>query len=111
MPEDREPKFLFLFVGLLALLIGVPLVDTMLGRSAVLVPTGYSVLLLSGVWTLVRSRTWFRFGLVLVAASIAVTTFSYLRPASAPTMLALVIAFWIASSMLFADEPTRSTCL
>jgi hypothetical protein len=93
VPDDREPTFLFLFVGLLALLIGIPLADTLLGRSAVLVPTGYSVLLLSGVWTLARSPLGFRLGLALVAASIAVTALSYLHPASALPLLALAIAF------------------
>ena len=91
---SREPNFLFLFCGLVALIIGVPLLQALLGRSFPAVPpVGHSVLLLAGVWTLATSPASFWLGVVLVAASIAITARALAHPSPLLSLASLGIAW------------------
>ena len=95
MIAKREPNFLYLFVGMLLLLLGGPIAETVLGHSAaVFGQSALSALLLAGIWTLAPSHAAFRAGTLLVAASVASTALAYVRPS---TPLALV-SFGIAGA-------------
>ena len=90
----REPNFLFLFAGMLVLLVTGPVVDAILGRPAVIfgqfMLTG---LLLGGVLTLASSRTAFRVGIVLVVASVGSTALAYVRPSPQLSLVSFGIAW------------------
>jgi hypothetical protein len=90
----REPDFHFLFVGMIALLVGVPVVEVVLGRPGVVVgQLGLSTLLLAGVWTLAGSRRAFRLGLVLLLASVGTTALAYWRPSPSLSFASVAIAW------------------
>lgn len=89
----REANFLFLFVGLLALLVGVPLAEQVTGRGVVLAHLGFCLLVLVGVWTLASSGVWFRLGIGLVAAVMMTLAWMVLR-ASTASMAAWLGASW-----------------
>jgi hypothetical protein len=90
----REPNFLFLFSGMIVLLVTGPVVDTLFGRSAVIFAQfALTALLLGGIVTLAQSRAGFRMGVVLVAASVASTALAYVRPSLQLTLLSFAIAW------------------
>jgi hypothetical protein len=89
----HEPNFLYLFAGMLLLLLGGPVVETMRGHSAVVFgQSALSALLLAGIWTLAPSRAAFRCGIVLVAASVGSTALAYVRPSTPLTLASFTIA-------------------
>lgn len=90
----REPNFRFLFVGMLALLVGVPMIEVALGHPTVVVgQAGFAALLLGGIWTLAGSRVAFRFGIVLAVAWLGVAALAYRHPASHFPLASLAIAW------------------
>jgi hypothetical protein len=91
----REPNFGFLFVGMIALVVGVPALETALGHDAVIAkPLGVSALLLGGVWTLADARLGFRLGIALLVASVGTTVLAYLNPSPALSLASIAIA-WV----------------
>ena len=92
--RGREPNFLFLFGGMILLLVTGPVVDMLLGRSAVIFGQfALSALLLAGILTLAQSRAAFRVGVVLVVASIATTALAYVRPSPQLTLVSFGVAW------------------
>jgi hypothetical protein len=90
----REPNFLFLFVGMLVLLVAGPVLDAILGRSAVIFGQfALSALLLAGILTLAQSRAAFRIGVVLVVASVASTTLASVRPSTQVVLVSFGVAW------------------
>jgi voltage-gated potassium channel len=101
--REREPNFLYLFVGMLVLLVGGPIVETILGHPAVILgQSALSALLLAGIWTLAPSHAAFRVGIVLVLASAGSTALAYFRPSQplALTSLGIAWAFCLLSVLL-----------
>ena len=94
MIRDSEPNFLYLFVGMLVLLVRGPIVETSLGRPAVILgQSALSALLLAGIWTLAPSREAFRVGIMLVLASVGSTALAYFHPSQALALASLGIAW------------------
>ena len=87
--RSAEPNFAFLFGGMVVLLLGVPVVETVLGRPDTLIgQIGTATLLMSGLWTLAVSSVAFRIGSGLVVLSIATTGAAMLRPAPCSPLMA-----------------------
>ena len=90
----REPSFLFLFTGMIVLIVTGPVVDTLFGRSAVIfAQTALTALLVGGILTLAQSRVAFRMGVVLVVASVGSTALAYVRPSVQLTLASFAIAW------------------
>ena len=90
----REPNFLFLFAGMIVLLVTGPVVDALFGRSAVIFGQfALSALLLAGILTLATSRAAFRIGVVLVIASVASTALAYVHPSLQIALVSFVVAW------------------
>ena len=90
----REPNFLFLFAGMIVLIVTGPVVDTLFGRSAVIfAQVALTALLLGGILTLAESRVGFRVGVVLVAASVGSTALAYVRPSTPVTVVSFGVAW------------------
>jgi voltage-gated potassium channel len=91
---NDEPNFLYLFSGLLALLVGAPIVNAMLGRPTVLVGLAmHSLLLLTGVWTLAGSRRLFAVGILLSLASVGTTALATVRTTPSVSLASGAIAW------------------
>ena len=91
---EREPNFLFLFTGMIVLLVTGPVIDAVFGRSAVIFgQTALTVLLLGGILTLAKSRAAFRIGVVLVVASVGSTALAYFRPSTLLTLVSFAIGW------------------
>lgn len=89
-----EPNFAFLFGGMIVLLLGVPLVETVVGgRGALIGQIGTASLLLSGLWTLAASRVAFSIGTALVVVSIATAALAMFWPAPAVALTSIAITW------------------
>ncbi|HXJ34127.1 MAG TPA: potassium channel family protein [Candidatus Eisenbacteria bacterium] len=91
----REANFVFLFAGLLVLLVGVPLAEQIAGRVPMLGPLGFCVLVLVATGTLASSGLWLRLGTGLVAAVCATSAWTLLHPG------AIATAAWISMAWAF----------
>ena len=77
----REGNFFFLLMGLLALLLAGPLTFEIVGyTTGTLVSVAFSATLIIGIWSFVESRRWFITGVVLAAASLAITLLGIFLP-------------------------------
>jgi hypothetical protein len=92
--RGREPNFLFLFAGIIVLLVIGPVVDALIGRSSVIFGQfALSALLLAGILTLAESRAAFRIGVVFVVASVATTALAAIRPSPQLTLVSYGVAW------------------
>jgi len=74
MPNAPRANFIYLLIGLLAILFAGPIFYELTGQPMALVSQiAFSATLIIGIWTLIENRTWFIVGIVLVVADLILT--------------------------------------
>jgi len=104
MPAAREANFIYLLIGLLAILVAGPIVYEATNQPMPLIAqTAFSATLIIGIWTLVENRTWFIAGIVLAASDLVVTVIHLLTGSLlAETITILLEMSFCALSLVFA---------
>ncbi len=100
----REYNFIYLFVGLVAMLAAEPLIEAIRPESGV-VQLAFTLALVFGVWSLHDSPRWFPVGLALTGLAV-VTSAAYAWTRSDAVQLAnlMVIAVFCAMTIVSAFQ-------
>jgi hypothetical protein len=98
----KHNNFGYLLLALLALLIGVPLLEDMTGWGGPTVRAlAYTFVLTLGVWSLRESRGWFHIGLALAVAGILLNALDLSTVHDAAMFASLLFFFLFLSLCIF----------
>lgn len=114
MSDARRANFAYLLAGLLVTLLAGPVVHELTAQSATLiVQVAFSLTLIVGVWSLIDSRIWFRFGVTLAIGEIGVTAWNVVSPSDFLDWMSLIIAlaFCGLSLIIAFGNIMRGTCM
>jgi voltage-gated potassium channel len=112
MTATKEANFTFLLLGLMATLLAGPILLEFTDQApSLIISIGFTLTLVIGVWSLIDSKTWFRFGLLLATSELVLTIINALRPESTLHYLTMGIAIafcslslWFALHHIFAGH-------
>ncbi len=104
MANLKESNFLYLLIGLLAILIGAPIFVEFVARPpSLIIEVGFAVTLMFGIWSMVDSKLWFRAGLAMALAEPVITVIALFSPNTFWDEIALLIALaFCLLSLVFA---------
>jgi voltage-gated potassium channel len=104
MRKFHDANFLYLLIGLLAILIGAPIFVEFIDQPpSLIIEVGFGATLLIGIWSMVESKMWFRAGLAMALAEPVLTICAWALPSPNWDLLALLIAMaFCVLSLVFA---------
>jgi voltage-gated potassium channel len=104
MTSSKDANFVYLLVGLMVTLLAGPIsLEFTNYEPGLIVSLAFSATLVFGVWSLVESKTWFRFGVALALSDVAVTLLDAFKSSDALQLASMSIGIVFCSfSLVFA---------
>jgi voltage-gated potassium channel len=100
----KDANFTFLLIGLMMTLLAGPLILEFTDQPAgMIVSFAFTATLVIGIWSLIESKNWFRFGVILAVADVVVTVLDALNPSQVLQLASMALGIvFCAFSLVFA---------
>ena len=104
MAVKRPANFLYLLLGLLAILVGAPIAYEFTSQPIPMISQiAFSITLIIGIWSLVEGKFWFIAGIVLVAADLILTAYQLMSPSLITETITILLEMsFLSLSLVFA---------
>jgi voltage-gated potassium channel len=104
MKAKKDANFTFLLIGLMTTLLAGPVIAEFTNRPASLIVSfAFTATLVFGIWSLIDSKKWFRFGVTLAVADVVVTVVDAISPNDALQLMSMCFGIvFCGFSLVFA---------